>query len=73
MTLDLIGLPPTPEEVDAFVRDTAPNAWEKVIDSLLASPHYGERMALHWLDLARYADSDGYHDDTDRYMWRYRD
>jgi len=73
ISLDLIGLPPTPEEVEAFVNDKAPNAWEKVVDRLLASPHYGERMALQWLDQARYADSDGYHDDTDRTQWGYRD
>lgn len=73
VTLDLVGLPPTPEEVEAFVNDRSPNAWEKVVDRLLASPHFGERMALYWLDQARYADSDGYHDDTDRTQWGYRD
>ena len=73
VTLDLTGLPPTPEEVDAFLADRSPRAYEKVVDRLLASPHYGERMAQHWLDLARYADSDGYHDDTTRLMWKYRD
>lgn len=73
VTLDLTGLPPTPEEVDAFLKDRSPNAYTKVVDRLLASPHYGERMAQHWLDLARYADSDGYHDDTTRLMWKYRD
>lgn len=73
VSLDLVGLPPTPEEVDAFVADPSPTAYEKVVDRLLADPHYGERMAQHWLDLARYADSDGYHDDTDRTMWAYRD
>jgi mono/diheme cytochrome c family protein len=56
-TYDLTGLPPTPEEVDAFVRDKSPNAWEKVIDRLLASPRYGERWGRHWLDLVRYCDS----------------
>jgi hypothetical protein len=71
--LDLTGLPPKSEEVDAFVADKSPNAWEQVIDRLLTSPHYGERLALHWLDQARYADSDGYHDDTDRTHWGYRD
>jgi hypothetical protein len=72
-SLDLTGLPPTPEEVDAFLADRSPSAWERLVDRLLADPHYGERMALHWLDLARYADSDGYHDDTTRLMWRFRD
>ncbi|MGV3722744.1 MAG: DUF1549 domain-containing protein, partial [Actinomycetota bacterium] len=71
--LDLVGLPPTPQEVDAFVADRDANAWAKVVDRLLASPHFGERLALHWLDQARYADSDGYHDDTDRTQWGYRD
>ena len=60
LNLDLIGLPPTPEEVEAFVGDNRPDAYERVVDRLLASPHFGERWALHWLDLARYADSDGY-------------
>jgi hypothetical protein len=73
VSLDLTGLPPTPEAVEAFVNDRAPGAYERVVDRLLASPQYGERMALHWLDLARYADSDGYHDDTTRLMWKYRD
>jgi hypothetical protein len=73
VSLDLIGLPPTPAEVEAFVNDRSPNAYEKVVDRLLASPHFGERLALHWLDQARYADSDGYHDDTDRTQWGYRD
>ncbi|MBM3457837.1 MAG: DUF1553 domain-containing protein [Armatimonadetes bacterium] len=73
VSLDLTGLPPTPEAVEAFLADPAPNAYEKRVDGLLASPAYGERMAQHWLDLARYADSDGYHDDTTRLMWRYRD
>jgi mono/diheme cytochrome c family protein len=74
VTFDLIGLPPTPEEVDAFVRDAAPDAYAKVIDRLLASPHYGERWGRHWLDLARYADSNGM-DENLVYgnAWRYRD
>ena len=59
-SIDLIGLPPTPEETDAFVNDKSPNAWEKVVDRLLASPRYGERWARHWLDVARYADTKGY-------------
>ena len=59
VTFDLIGLPPTPAEVDAFVADNSPQAFSKVIVRLLASPHYGERWGSHWLDLARYADSNG--------------
>jgi hypothetical protein len=74
VTFDLHGLPPTPEEIDAFVKDTSPDAWEKVIDRLLASPRYGERWARHWLDLARYADTNGYEFDEPRPdAWRYRD
>ena len=74
VTLDLIGLPPTPEEVEAFVQDNSPGAYEAVIDRLLASPHYGERWGRHWLDLARYADTSGFHNDLDRpYAWKYRD
>jgi hypothetical protein len=73
-TLDLIGLPPTPAEVDAFVSDRSPDAWEKVVDRLLASPHYGERWGRHWLDLARFAESNGYEFDEVRPdAWRYRD
>ena len=73
VTLDLIGLPPTPEEVTAFVSDTGDNAYKKVVDRLLASPHYGERWARPWLDLAHYADSDGYlTDQKRRFAWRYR-
>jgi mono/diheme cytochrome c family protein len=72
--LDLIGLPPTPAQVDAFVNDRAPNAWERLIDSLLASPHYGERYGRMWLDVARYADSAGFEYDMHRpNAWRYRD
>ena len=74
VTLDLTGLPPTPEDTDAFIRDTASDAWEKVIDRLLASPHYGERWGRHWLDLVRYADSNGFeHDEVRPDAWRYRD
>ncbi|OWK39738.1 PSD1 and planctomycete cytochrome C domain-containing protein [Fimbriiglobus ruber] len=73
VSLDLIGLPPTPEEVAAFVKDASPNAYEKVVDRLLASPHYGERLAMSWLDGARYADSNGYQADYERYMWPWRD
>ena len=71
---DLLGLPPTPEQVDKFVNDESPKAWEALIDELLASQHYGERWGRHWLDVARYADSGGY--ETDMYYrnaWRYRD
>jgi mono/diheme cytochrome c family protein len=72
--LDVLGLPPTPEEIEAFVADRAPNAWSTLVDRLLASPHYGERWARHWLDLVRYADSGGFEFDVDRHeMWRYRD
>ncbi len=73
LSYDLTGLPPTPEEVDAFLTDASPQAYDRVVDRLLASPHFGERMAQHWLDLARYADSDGYHDDFLREMHGYRD
>ena len=73
VTLDLIGLLPTPEETAAFVADPAPDAYERVVDRLLASPHYGERQAKHWLDGARYADSDGYAIDAPRSHWRWRD
>jgi uncharacterized protein DUF1549/uncharacterized protein DUF1553/cytochrome c/F5/8 type C domain-containing protein len=74
VSLDLTGLPPTPEEVEAFVNDRSPDAYEKVVDRLLASPHYGERWARMWLDLARYADSAGYGSDPLRLnIWPYRD
>lgn len=73
VTLDLTGLLPTPKEVEAFLKDDSPNAYEKVVDRLLASPHYGERQARHWLDLARYADSNGYTIDGPRLIWPYRD
>jgi hypothetical protein len=72
--MDLIGLPPTTEEIDAFMKDTDPGNWERLIDKLLASPHYGERWGRHWLDAARYADSSGFENDTDQpNLWRYRD
>src|SRR5262245_20162617 len=71
--LDLTGLPPGPKDVDQFVADSSPDAYEKLVDRLLASPHYGERWARPWLDLARYADSNGYERDTPRVMWKYRD
>jgi hypothetical protein len=73
VSLDLTGLPPTVEEADAFLADTSPNAYEKVVDRLLASPQYGERQARPWLDLARYADTNGYEADRRRSMWPYRD
>lgn len=73
LSLDLIGLPPSVAEVDAFIADEKPDAYERVVERLLASPHYGERWARHWLDLARYADSHGYESDPLRSMWRYRD
>lgn len=73
LSFDLLGLPPTPEEVDAFVSDQSPDAYEKVVDRLLRSPHYGERLALYWLDLVRYADTIGYHSDTHRDVAPYRD
>jgi hypothetical protein len=72
-SFDLTGLPPTPSEVDAFLQDASSNAYEKVVDRLLASPRYGERMAIRWLDAARYADTNGYQTDGERYMWRWRD
>jgi hypothetical protein len=71
--LDLIGLPPTPKEVNAFLADKSPDAYEKVVDHLLASPHYGERWARPWLDVARYADTNGYEKDNRRTAWEYRD
>ena len=71
--LDLTGLLPSPKELDDFLADNSPDAFEKVVDRLLASPHYGERQARHWLDLARYADSNGYTIDGPRTIWPYRD
>ena len=71
--LDLIGLPPTPEQVAAFVNDASPDAYENSVDQLLANPHFGERMALPWLDAARYADSNSYQFDNDRWAWPWRD
>jgi hypothetical protein len=73
VSLDITGLPPTPAEVDAFIADKSRNAYEKLVDRLLASPHYGEKWARHWLDLARYADTHGYEADPFRTMWPYRD
>ncbi len=72
-TFDLTGLPPTISEIDAYLADASPNAYEKVIDRLLASPRYGERMSVRWLDAARYADTSGYQSDGERSMWRWRD
>jgi hypothetical protein len=73
LSLDLTGLPPQPDQVDAFLQDKRPGAYERAVDALLASPRYGERMTLLWLDLARYADSHGYHIDSHRDMWPWRD
>ena len=73
LSLDLTGLPPSIEEVEAFLKDNSPNAYEKQVDRLIASPHYGEKWARHWLDAARYADSDGYEKDKPRQVWSYRD
>ncbi len=73
LSIDLIGLPPTPSEVKAFVSDQSPDAYSKLVDRLLASPHFGERMALGWLDAARYADSNGFQQDGDTWQWIWRD
>jgi hypothetical protein len=73
VSLDLTGLPPTPVEIDAFLADQATDAYDKLVDRLLASPHYGERWGRHWLDVARYADSNGYSQDNPRSIWKYRD
>ncbi len=73
VSLDLTGLPPTPVEIDDFLADASPQAYDRVVDRLLASPHYGEKMAMKWLDLARYADTHGYEKDQRRTMWPYRD
>jgi hypothetical protein len=74
LSLDLLGLPPSPDEVETFVKDTTPGAYERLVDRLLASSHFGERWGRHWLDLARYADSDGYEKDGPRpHAWLYRD
>ncbi|KAJ8136315.1 hypothetical protein OY671_010472, partial [Metschnikowia pulcherrima] len=73
VTPDSTALPPTPEEVNRFLADESPNAFEKVVDRLLASPRYGERMAWRWSEAARYADTNGYQTDAGRDMWRWRD
>jgi mono/diheme cytochrome c family protein/uncharacterized membrane protein len=73
LSLDLTGLPPKPEEVDSFVNDPRPDAYDRLVDKLLASPHYGERWGRHWLDIARYADTNGYEKDNGRIIWPYRD
>lgn len=73
LSIDLVGLPPTPAEVESFVNDTDPEAYERLVDRLLASEHYGERMALPWLDAARYADSNGFQQDGDTWQWIWRD
>ena len=71
--LDLVGLPPTLEEVEAFANDPASDAYERLVDHAMQNPHYGERMAQGWLDVVRYADTIGYHSDTPRNVWPYRD
>src|SRR6185436_7454842 len=73
LSFDLLGLPPSVAEVEAFVADSRPEAYDELVDRLLASPHYGERWGRHWLDLARYADSNGYTRDFARQIWKYRD
>ena len=73
LSLDLRGLPPSEEETEAFIADQQPGAYERLVERLLASPHYGERMAWDWLDAARYADSNGYQGDGERTMWPWRD
>ncbi len=73
VSLDITGLPPSQAQLDAFLADKSPNAYEKVVDRLLASPRYGERMAMDWMDYARYADSNGYQSDWERYQYRWRD
>ncbi len=73
LSLDLLGLPPQPAAIDRFLTDTAPGAYGRLVDRLLASPRYGERWGRHWLDLARYADSDGFTIDAARSIWKYRD
>ena len=73
LSFDLLGLPPSPEEVAAFEHDASPDAYAKLVDRLLASPHYGEKMAVGWLDVVRFADTIGYHSDNPRNVWPYRD
>jgi len=73
LSFDLTGLPPTPQEVKQFVKNQSPQAYETLVDRLLASPHYGERMAIYWLDLVRFADTVGYHGDQDHHISPYRD
>ena len=74
LSFDLTGLPPTMAEIDSFLKDERPDAYERVVDRLLASPHYGERWVQHWLDVVRYAESNGYEGDSERPgAWRYRD
>ena len=73
VSLDLTGIPPTPQEVDSYLSDQSPDAYEKVVDRLLKSPRYGERMAFRWMEAARYGDTNGYQTDGPRFMWRWRD
>src|SRR5207253_7499858 len=71
---DVTGLPPTPKDIEAFSNDNAPDAYEKLVDKLLASPHHGEKWARHWLDLVRYAETNSYERDNPKpHIWRYRD
>ena len=73
LSFDLMGLPPTLDEVESFTADSDPKAYDRLVDRLLASPHFGERMAMHWLDLVRFADTVGYHGDQPHNIWPYRD
>ena len=73
MALDLTGIPPTPEEIAAFLKDTSPDAYEKLVDRLMASPRYAEQQTMHWLDVVRYADTCGFHGDNAFPAWPYRD
>ncbi|GIT27981.1 MAG: hypothetical protein Ct9H300mP1_00270 [Planctomycetaceae bacterium] len=73
LSFDLLGLPPSPQQVDLFLSDTSPGAYDRLVDRLLASPRYGERWGRHWLDLARYADSNGFTIDGARSIWKFRD
>src|SRR4029077_9821060 len=73
LSLDLLGLPPGPRDVDDFVNDAGPDAYARLVEKVLASPHYGERWGRHWLDAARYADSDGFEKDKPRFIWNFRD
>jgi mono/diheme cytochrome c family protein len=73
LSFDVLGIPPTPADSDQFVEDRSPDAWERLVDRTLGSPRYGERWARHWLDIAHYADTHGFNNDSSRTMWRWRD